>query len=157
MYTRVRWLVGTKPICTKNPKTLLARYLRKVQAIKDKKVGRKRTILVIYSDLYYKEKIQPLVNVALEREPKSLSQPEQASRQLEHYHHIRAECWASESPDVREEVLKIYDAEHNGDEEDEEDKENEADDDDDEKSLLVRQQRWVESLQMWFKHILIYW
>ena len=97
-------------------------------------------MLVIYSDLYYKMKIQPLVNAALEREPKSLSQPEHASRQLKHYQRIRAECWASESPEVREEVLKIYDAEHNGDEEEEEDKEDEPDEDEDQKSLLVRQQ-----------------
>jgi hypothetical protein len=97
-------------------------------------------MLVIYSDLYYKKKIQPLVNAALEREPKSLSQPENASRQLKHYQRIRAECWASESPEVREEVLKIYDAEHNGDEEEEEDKEDETDEDEDQKSLLVRQQ-----------------
>jgi hypothetical protein len=97
-------------------------------------------MLVIYSDLYYKKKIQPLVNAALETEPKSLSQPEHASRQLKHYQRIRAECWASESPEVREEVLKIYDAEHNGDEEEEEDKEDETDEDEDQKSLLVRQQ-----------------
>lgn len=100
---------------------------------------RKRTILVIYSDLYYKKKIQPLVNAALEREPETLSQTEHASRRLTHYQRIRAECWATESPEVREEVLKIYDAEHKGDEE-EEDEEDENDEDDDEKSLLVRQQ-----------------
>jgi hypothetical protein len=84
--------------------------------------------------------MQPLVNAELEGEPKSLSQPEHASRQLKHYQRIRAECWASESPEVREEVLKIYDAEHNGDEEEEEDKEDETIEDEDEKSLLVRQQ-----------------
>jgi hypothetical protein len=103
---------------------------------------RKRTILIIYSDLYFKKKIQPLVNAALEREPNSLSQPEHASCQLGHYHRIRAECWASESAEVREEVLKIYDAEHK-DDEDEEEEENEEDEtgeDDDEKNLLVRQQ-----------------
>jgi hypothetical protein len=80
-------------------------------------------MLVIYSDLYYRTKIQPLVNAALEREPKLLSQPEHTSCQLKHYQHIRAECWESESPEVREEVLKIYDAKHNGDEEEEENKE----------------------------------
>ena len=101
---------------------------------------RKRTILGIYSDLYFKDKIQPLVNVALEREPESLSQPEHSTRQLKHYQHIRAECWAGESPEVREEVLKIYDTEHNGDEEDEEDEENDTVEDEDEKTLLLRQQ-----------------
>jgi hypothetical protein len=112
-------------------------------------VVRKRTILVIYSDLYYKMKIQPLVNAALEREPKTLSQPEHASLQLKHYQRIRAECWANESHEVREEVLKIYDAEHNGDEEDEENEDDEPDEDEDEKGLLIRQQGWVESLQMY--------
>ena len=97
-------------------------------------------MLVIYSDLYYKKKIQPLVNAALESEPDSLTQPEHASRQLGHYQRIRAQCWASESSDVREEVLKIYDAEHNGDEDEEENEEDETGEDDDEKSFLVRQQ-----------------
>lgn len=96
---------------------------------------------MIYSELYYKKKIQPLVNAALESEPASLSQPEHASRQLKHYQRIRTECWASESPEVREEVVKIYEAEHNGDEEeDEENDDDETDDDEDEKALLVRQQ-----------------
>jgi hypothetical protein len=73
-------------------------------------------------------------------EPESLSQPEHASRQLKHYQRIRAECWANELPEVREEVLKVYDAEHNGDEEEEENEDNEPDEDEDEKGLLIRQQ-----------------
>jgi hypothetical protein len=98
-------------------------------------------MVIIYNDLYYKKKIQPLVNAALESEPTSLSQSEKASRQLKHYQRIRAECWESESPEVREEVRKIYDAEHNVDEEeDEENEDDEADEDEDEKTLLVRQQ-----------------
>ena len=103
---------------------------------------RKRTILVIYSDLYYKKKIQPLVSAALETEPESLSQPERASRRLTYYQRIRAECWSNESPEVREEVLKIYDTEHNGDEEDDDGEENEDETDEveDKKSLLERQQ-----------------
>ena len=102
---------------------------------------RKRTMLSIYSDLYYKKKIQPLVNAAMERESKSLSQVEHSACQLKHYQRIRAECWSSESSEVREEVLKIYDAEHKGDEEDnEENEEDGTDEDEDEKSLLERQQ-----------------
>lgn len=101
---------------------------------------RKRTILVIYSELYFKKKIQPLVNAALEGEPKSLSQAEYSSCRLKHYQRIRAECWASESLEVREEVLKIYEAEHNGDDEDEENEEDEEDEDEDERGLIVRQQ-----------------
>jgi hypothetical protein len=98
-------------------------------------------MLVIYSDLYYKKRIQPLVNAALESEPTSLSHSEQASRQLKHYQRIRAECWASESPEVRDEVLRVYDAEHTVDEEeDEENEEDETEEDDDEKTLLIRQQ-----------------
>ena len=97
-------------------------------------------MLVIYSDLYYKKKIQPLVNAALENLPKSLSQPEHASHQLKHYQRIRAECWATETPDVREEVLKIYDDEHKENEEDEDEEDDEDEDDDDEKNLLLRQQ-----------------
>lgn len=105
-------------------------------------MSRKRTMLGIYSDLYFKDKIQPLVNAAMEREPESLSQQDHSTCQLKHYQHIRAECWAGESPEVREEVQKIYDMEHNaiGDEEDDEDEENETVEDEDEKSLLLRQQ-----------------
>ena len=97
-------------------------------------------MLVIYSDLYYKKKLQPLVNAALKEEPEALSPQEQSSRQLKHYQRIRAECWASESSEVREEVLKIYDAEHNADEDEEENEDDEDDEDSDEKTLLVRQQ-----------------
>jgi hypothetical protein len=104
-------------------------------------VTRKRSVLVIYSDLYYIEKIQPLVNAALEREPVSLSQTERHACQLKHYHRIRADCWASESRDVRDEILKIYDAEHKDDEDEDDIEEDESDDDEDEKSLLVRQQK----------------
>lgn len=79
----------------------------------------------------------------MERESKSLSQVEHSACQLKHYQRIRAECWSSESSEVREEVLKIYDAEHKGDEEDsEENEEDGAEEDEDEKSLLERQQEW---------------
>ena len=82
-----------------------------------------------------------MVNAALEREPDSLTQSEHSSRQMGHYQRIRADCWAGESSDIRDEVLKIYDAEHNGDEEEEEENEDdETGEDDDEKTLLVRQQ-----------------
>ena len=81
-----------------------------------------------------------MVNAALEREPDSLTQSEHSSRQMGHYQRIRADCWASESSDIRDEVLKIYDAEHNGDEEEEENEDDETGEDDDEKTLLVRQQ-----------------
>ena len=102
-------------------------------------------MLAIYSDLYYKIKIQPLVNAALESEPEygSLTQPERASHQMLHYQRIRAECWANESPEVRAEVLKLYDAEHHDDDDDEDDDDEnveDADGDEDEKTLLGRQQ-----------------
>ena len=100
---------------------------------------RKQSILVIYSDLYYQKKLQPLVNAAMGLEPKSLSQSEQASRSMKHYHRIRAESWSNESPEVRTEVLKIYDNEV-GDE-DEENEDDETEEDEDERSLLLRQQQ----------------
>ena len=53
----------------------------------------------------------------------------------------------NESPEIRAEVLKIYDAEHHNDDDEGEGEENEgdeneddADEDEDEKSLLERQQ-----------------
>ena len=100
----------------------------------------KRSILIIYSELYYKKKIQPLVNAAMKEEPETLTQLELNTRQLRHYQRIRADCWVNESPEVREEVLKVYDAEHNGDDNEEENDDDENEDDEDEKSLLIRQQ-----------------
>ena len=102
-------------------------------------------MLAIYNDLYYKKTIQPLVNAAVESEPQYglLSQTERASRQLTHYHRIRAECWANESPEVRAEILKLYDTEHRDDDDEEEFDDNEegdAGEDEDEKTLLRRQQ-----------------
>jgi hypothetical protein len=105
-------------------------------------------MLAVYSDLYYKEKIQPLVNAALEHEPnyRSFSPSERASYQMLHYHRIRAECWADESAEVQAEILRIYDTDDtdrnlkDDDEDDDEENEEDVDVDDDEKSLLIRQQ-----------------
>ena len=101
---------------------------------------RKRSMLIIYSELYYKTKIQPLVNAAIKEEPTNLTQLELHSHQLKHYQRIRADCWVNESPEVREEVLKIYDGEHTGDDDEEENDDEENDDEEDEKSILIRQQ-----------------
>lgn len=76
----------------------------------------------------------------MDKEPKTLTQLELNTRQLRHYQQIHADCWVNESPEVREEVLKIYDAEHNGGDDDEENDDDENEDDEDEKSLVIRQQ-----------------
>ena len=76
---------------------------------------RKRSILIIYSELYYKKKLQALVNPAMNEEPKTLTQLELNTCQLRHYQQIHADYWVNESPEVQEEVLKVYDAEHNSD------------------------------------------
>ena len=65
-----------------------------------------------------------------------MTQLELNTCQLRHYQQIHAD----ESPEVREEVLKVYDAEHNGDDDEEENDDNENEGDEDEKSLLIRQQ-----------------
>ena len=103
---------------------------------------RKRSILIIYSELYYKIKLQALVNTAMNEEPKSLTQLELNTHQLRHYQWIRADCWINESPEVQEEVLKVYDAEHNSDDDEEENDDDENKCNEDEKSLLkcIRQQ-----------------
>ena len=87
------------------------------------------------------------MNAGLESEPEYglLTQPERASHQMLHYQHIRAECWANESPEVRAEVLKLYDAEHHDNDDDDDDDDDDedtedADDDEDEKTFLGRQQ-----------------
>lgn len=83
----------------------------------------------------------------MKTEPQSLSQPEQASRTMKHYHRIRAESWAKESSEVRAEVLKIYDNEDGADE-DEENEMDGSEEDDDERSSLLRQQQWVQQFRM---------
>ena len=76
----------------------------------------------------------------MNEEPKTLTQLELNTCQLRHYQWICADCWVNESPEVREEVLKVYDAEHNGDDDEEENDDDENEGDEDEKSLLICQQ-----------------
>ena len=76
----------------------------------------------------------------MNEEPKKLTQLELNTHQLRHYQQIHANCWVNESPEVREEVLKVYDAEHNGDDNEEENDDDENEGDEDEKILLIRQQ-----------------
>ena len=76
----------------------------------------------------------------MNKKPKTLTQLELNTRQLRHYQQIHANCWVNESPEVWEEVLKVYDAEHNSDDNEEENNDNENKGDEDEKSLLIRQQ-----------------
>ena len=76
----------------------------------------------------------------MNKEPKTLTQLELNTCQLRHYQWIRADCWVNESPEVQEEVLKVYDAEHNGDDNEEENNDDENEGDEDEKSLLICQQ-----------------
>ena len=76
----------------------------------------------------------------MNEEPKTLTQLELNTCQLRHYQRIHADCWVNESPEVWEEVLKVYDAEHNGDDNEEENDDDENEGDEDEKILLIRQQ-----------------
>ena len=76
----------------------------------------------------------------MNEEPKTLTQLELNTHQLRHYQWICADCWVNESPEVREEVLKVYDAEHNSDDNEEENDDDENEGDEDEKILLICQQ-----------------
>ena len=76
----------------------------------------------------------------MNEEQKTLTQLELNTHQLRHYQQIRDNCWVNESPEVQEEVLKVYDAEHNGDDNEEENNDDENEGDEDEKSLLICQQ-----------------
>ena len=93
----------------------------------------------------------------MNEEPKSLTQLELNTHQLRHYQRIHANCWVNESPEVQEEVLKVYDAEHNSDDDEEEN--------DDNKTKVMKMRRVYlyaskSKLSLFkcdlFKHILIY-
>lgn len=131
---------------TKNPKTLLTRYLRKSQKIGSKKPKRKHTALEIYSDRYYKSKLQGLVNEELKDDPEFASLPSKKKHayQFSAYLRIRAECWKNESDEVKAEIQDVLDEEHeeNVDGNESETKEDKDEDFnvDDEKVLVQHQQ-----------------
>ena len=112
-------------------------------------------MLEIYSDRYYKSKIQALVNEELKNDPEftSMSKKKQNSHQLRVYRRIRANCWENESDEVKAEIRNLFDEEHGvKDDEDDvdgdkseakEEVDNDVDfngDDDEEKILLQQQQ-----------------
>lgn len=131
---------------TKNPQSLLARYLHKVNKA-PKKPKRRHTLLEIYSDNYYKSKLQSLVNDELKDDPQyaSLPKKKQHAHQLSVYLRIRADCWKNESDEVKTEIQKLFDEEHTKGKCDEENQSEAEDDDsnndeDDEMTLLRNQQ-----------------
>jgi uncharacterized membrane protein YukC len=114
-------------------------------------------ILEVYSDRYYKSKLQGLVNQELRDDPQYtlLSQKKKHAHQLSVYRHIRGDCWKNESDEVKAEIQEIFDKKHgvkaedenadgnkseevDGDGDDDDDDDN--DDDDNEKALLRKQQ-----------------
>ena len=142
-------------MCTKNPQSLLSRYIHSSVKKGSKKYKRKHTILEVYSDRYYKSKLQGLVNEELKNDPEfeSLSHKKKHAQQLSVYRRIRADCWKNESDEVKAEIQKIFEEENgikggeenaDGIESDSKDDANDGDDfnddDDDEKVLLRHQQ-----------------
>ena len=140
---------------TKNPQSLLSRYIHSSVKKGSKKYKRKHTILEVYSDRYYKSKLQGLVNEELKNDPEfeSLSHKKKHAQQLSVYRRIRADCWKNESDEVKAEIQKIFEEENgikggeenaDGIESDSKDDANDGDDfnddDDDEKVLLRHQQ-----------------
>jgi hypothetical protein len=132
---------------SKNPQNLLTRYINKSGKKGSKKPKRKHTILEVYSDQYFKSKLQGLVNEELKNDLEfaSLSPKKRPSYQLSVYRRIRADCWNNESDEVKAEIQNIFDEEHrvkdeeNADGSDTETKDDD-DDDDEEKILLGHQQ-----------------
>ena len=135
----MRWHSSAKPVRTKNPRSLLACYVQKNNQGR-KKSTCKRTVLEVYSDLYYDSKLCDKVKEEIEKDSAyaSLSQSEHLTRHMVVYCKICTKSWANESDDVKAEVQKIYDQEHQGKVDsslDEEDDENE-DDENDEKTAV---------------------
>jgi hypothetical protein len=139
---------------TKNPQDIFTRYLHKFPKKASKRSKRRHSIIEVYSDRYYKSKLQNLVNEELKDDSDyaSLSQQKKKAYQFSVYLRIRADCWKNESDEVKAEIQNIFDEEHgvkdeqddektDGTGSDEEDKDKDEDfSDDDEKSLLQHQQ-----------------
>ena len=160
LYNYVRWHGLAKPVRTRSPRSLLSRYVRKVSNAKGKGMAtRKRTILEIYSELYYDSKLRSIVKEELDSDLSysSLTQNERSARQMTAYRKIRAEAYATESDDVKAEIQKIYDQEHHDKDDPSHEEEEEEEDDDDnndnddngrtnEKDLLQRQEELAHCL-----------
>ena len=140
---------------TKKPQPLFTHYLDKTASVKkgSKKSKQKHMILEIYSNHYYKSKIQGLVNDELDNDLqyKSLPRTKKVSLQLSVYRCIHADCWENESDEVRAEIMKIFNENHAKDDEGDkvnvdgsdsetENNDNDHNDDDDEKTSLQAQQ-----------------
>ena len=95
--------------------SLLARY-KKVT-----KQTRKRTILEIYSDLYYKTAFAEQVNKEfMETAPDyPESKQDRSARQLEIYRKWREMSWAAQDDKVKAHVQQVYNEEHDTDQENE--------------------------------------
>lgn len=110
-------------------------------------------MIEIYSDHYYKSKLQGLVNEELKdnEEFASLPPKKQQAHQFSVYLRTRAECWKNESDVVKAEIRNFFheengvkadqDDEENVDGNDSESKDSDDDNDDDEKTLLQHQQK----------------
>ena len=160
LYNYVRWHGLAKLVHTRSPHSLLSHYVRKVSNAKGKGMAtRKRTILEIYSELYYDSKLRSIVKEELDSDLSysSLTQNERSARQMTAYRKIRAEAYATESDDVKAEIQKIYNQEHHdkddpSHEEEEEEEDNDDNDDNDdngrtnEKDLLQRQEELAHCL-----------
>ena len=88
LYNYVRWHGLAKPVRTRSPRSLLSRYVRKVSNAKGKGMAtRKRTILEIYSELYYDSKLRSIVKEELDSDLSysSLTQNERSARQMTAY------------------------------------------------------------------------
>lgn len=128
----------------KNPQNLLTRYIGNSSKKGHKKPKRKHTILEVYSDRYYKSKLQVLVNEELKNDPDFASLPSKKkhAHQLSVYRRIRAECWKNESDEVKAEIQNIFDEEHGVKDEEENVDGNDCDNDDgNEEKILIRNQQ----------------
>ena len=152
LYNFVRWRTDTKPVRTKNPQILLTHYINNSAKKCSKKSKWKHTILKVYSDHYYKSKIQGLVNEELKNDAEfaSLSQKKHHAYQLSVYQCIHANCWKNESDEVKDEIQNIFNEKHRlkdkensgrNETETKDDNEDESNDNNnDEKTLLGHQQ-----------------
>lgn len=74
---------------------------------------RRRSLLQIYSDLYYTAKLQGLLSAEVKSHPNyvTMSTSERGALQLNTYRKIRSTSWEAESQEVKAEVMEIYEAE----------------------------------------------
>jgi hypothetical protein len=110
LYDYIRWHSSGKRVHATTATVLLARY----NNTKIAKPSRKRTVIEIYSDLYYKTKFAEQVRKETEETTPDYPESKQefSARKMNIYRKWREISWAGEDDQVKAHVHRVHAAEH---------------------------------------------